>query len=151
MQNKQQNTNICNKYTNYAKSYHGATGSDTTSVASRMSFDTWLLVLRVKLSCVLCMWTFTSFTLCVSILNIQYMQYNKLGMHNMQKHTKYATYAKTSNICNICKIYQICKISNKIPKYAINIPIMQNHAMEPLAATQRQSQNTRHHCFKNVF
>ena len=37
MQNKHQNTKICNKYTNYAKSYHGATGSDTTSVASRMS------------------------------------------------------------------------------------------------------------------
>ena len=74
MQNKHQNTKICNKYTNYAKSYHGATGSDTTSVASRMSFDTWLLVLGVRLSCVLCMWTFTSFTLCVSILNIQYMQ-----------------------------------------------------------------------------
>ena len=33
MQNKQHNTKICNKYTNYAKSYHGATGSVTTSVA----------------------------------------------------------------------------------------------------------------------
>ena len=33
MQNKHQNTKICNKYIEYAKSYHGATGSDTTSVA----------------------------------------------------------------------------------------------------------------------
>ena len=47
-------------------------------------------------------------------------------------------------------IYQICKISIKIPKYAINIPIMQNHTMEPLAVTQRQQQNTRHHYFENV-
>ena len=62
MQNKQQNTKICNKYTNYAKSYHGATGSDTTSVVSRMSFDTWLLVLGVKLSCVLCMWSHCGLT-----------------------------------------------------------------------------------------
>ena len=59
-------------------------------------------------------------------------------MQYMQKHTKYATYIKSSNICNICKIYQICKISNKIPKYAINIPNMQNHTIEPLAVTQRQ-------------
>ena len=32
--------------------------------------------------------------------------------------------------------YQICTMSNKIPKYAINLPIMQNHTMEPLAVTQ---------------
>ena len=37
MQNKQQNTEICNKSTNYAKSYHGATGSDTTSVAGHQA------------------------------------------------------------------------------------------------------------------
>ena len=37
MQNKHQNTKICNKYTNYAKSYHGATGSDTTSVAEHQA------------------------------------------------------------------------------------------------------------------
>ena len=80
MQNKQQHAKICNKYTKYAKSYHGATGSDTTSVAEHQAslFQECPLTpgsfLRVKLSCVLCMWTFTSFTSCVSILNMQYMQ-----------------------------------------------------------------------------
>ena len=70
----------------------------------------------------------------------KYATYAKTNKHMqyMQKHTKYATYAKTSNICNICKIYQICKISNKMPKYAIYIPNMQNHTMEPLAVTQHQ-------------
>ena len=37
MQNKQQNTKICNKCTKHAKSYHGATGSDTTSVAEHQA------------------------------------------------------------------------------------------------------------------
>ena len=37
MQNKQQNPKICNKYTNDARSYHGATGSDTTSVAEHQA------------------------------------------------------------------------------------------------------------------
>ena len=51
------------------------------------------------------------------------------NMQHMQKHPTFAIYAK---------IYQICKVCNKIPKYAINRPNMQNHAMEPLAVTQRQ-------------
>ena len=52
--------------------------------------------------------TYMECTICKSIPNMQHMQ-------------------KHPTFCNICKIYQICKISNKIPKYAINIPKMQNH------------------------
>ncbi len=151
MQNKQQNTKYAINIPirqNHNMEPLALSCSDTTSVASRI---TWLLVLGVKLSCVLCtgMWTHTmthfmfkysqyaicaitylECTICKRIPNMPHMQkYPTYAIY-----AKYASYAKTSNTCNVCKNI----ISNKKPKYAINIPIRQNHTMEPLAVTERQ-------------
>ena len=91
----------------------------------------WLLVLRVKQTCVLCMQLYAQHLqgsyICSISKNEQNMRYmhkyityatyakthqicnickNISNMQNMQKHIKYAKYVKTYQICNICKKYK---------------------------------------------
>ena len=91
----------------------------------------WLLVLRVKQTCVLYMQLYAQHLqgsyICSISKNEQNMRYmhkyityatyakthqicnickNISNMQNMQKHIKYAKYVKTYQICNICKKYK---------------------------------------------
>ena len=75
----------------------------------------WLLVLRVKQTCVLCMQLYAQHLQGSYICSISK---NEQNMRYMHKYITYATYAKTHQIFNICKNISNMQNMQKHIKYA---------------------------------